>query len=131
MSAYEPEAIVSAVQYLVMLDALKPFARPAATLETAEGELSAVNAMLTEMSLVADGSAVLASPVYGAGVMVGRDDVGELLGKHPVNRSKAICFRGGLQCWDCRRYVVVCHQLTVGGDWSCYRKTAANRAWQA
>lgn len=86
MSEYEPDAIVSAVQYLVMLDALKPFAQRATMDNTIEGKPSTVNKVMAEMSLVADGSAVLASAVYGAGVMLGRDDVEELLKETTENQ---------------------------------------------
>lgn len=70
LRGYDPDAVVSAVQYLVMLDALKPFARRADDLMTGGAETA--NGVFAGMSLVSDGSAVLASPAYGAGVVVGR-----------------------------------------------------------
>ncbi len=84
---FKPEEIVSAVQYLTMIDALKPFAQQ--IVDNAEfAGLSRVNRVFADLSLFADDSVVLASPVYGAGIVASRDESQELLKKTLPNDSQ-------------------------------------------
>lgn len=81
LTNYKAEEIVSAVQYLVMLDALRPFAKHIKPQVNSDFGLSQANKAFADISLTVDNSVVLASPVFGAGILMGREDVDELLGK--------------------------------------------------
>ncbi len=81
LTNYKPEEVVSAVQYMVMLDAVRPFAKHVKTQIPSVAGLSQANRTFADIQLTADGSVVLAAPVFGAGILMGREDADELLGK--------------------------------------------------